>query len=320
MTVPVVQALAKQYPDDTISFLSKPFHSFLFDPIANVSFIAFDEKKHKGLWGTFLFWWKYLRPLNFTHVVDLHDVLRSKILRSLFAVTAAKVGVFEKGRTEKKQAVHAHTAARQPLKHTVQRYKEAFGKLGFKVDLDEQHLISAKRGTATVKIIGIAPFAKHFTKTYPLEKMRALIVSLLQQKDREIILFGGKEDLPQLQSLLVSEQVSIVKAQDMAGEMQQIAQLDVMISMDSANMHLASLMEVPVVSIWGGTHPNLGFYGFRQDPKQAVQVDLPCRPCSVFGRGDCPEGHFGCMKNIDNQEIVEKIANLIASRESGEID
>ena len=312
MTVPVVKALVSQYPHLKITFLSKPFHQFLFDSIPQVSFIGFDEKEYKGFWGTFRFWWKNLRPLKFTQVVDLHDVLRSKVLLKLFVFTTAKTSVFRKGRSEKKRAVKEHTANTQPLQNTVVRYQAAFEKFGFLIRLDASQWIPHKHRPQGVKMIGIAPLAKHFTKTYPLDRMRALIADLLQEMSHRIVLFGGKEDRKVLQSLLVNEQVEIADCPDMTSEMHQIAQLDVMISMDSANMHLASLVEVPVVSIWGGTHPNIGFYGYRQDPQQAIQVDLPCRPCSVFGRGDCPEGHFKCMKEISHEEIMRQVDKLLA--------
>ncbi|RZL98110.1 MAG: glycosyl transferase family 1, partial [Pedobacter sp.] len=88
--------------------------------------------------------------------------------------------------------------------------------------------------------------------------------------------------------------------------------LNVMISMDSANMHLASLQGIPVVSIWGGTHPFLGFYGWRQPLANAIQIDLPCRPSSVFGNKQCPvHGAAGCMQDITPQMIYEKVMSII---------
>ena len=72
-------------------------------------------------------------------------------------------------------------------------------------------------------------------------------------------------------------------------------------------MHLASLYGVPVVSVWGGTHPWLGFYGWGQDPANAVQVELECRPSSVFGNKPCPRGDLACMNLISPLVIYEKI-------------
>ena len=79
-----------------------------------------------------------------------------------------------------------------------------------------------------------------------------------------------------------------------------------MVSMDSANMHLASLYGVPVVSIWGGTHPYLGFYGWGQQMENAVQVDLDCRPSSVFGNKPCPR-NMECMNLVSPIMVYDKI-------------
>ena len=88
--------------------------------------------------------------------------------------------------------------------------------------------------------------------------------------------------------------------------------MDIMLTMDSANMHLASLVGTPVVSIWGATHPNVGFYGFRQDPNNAVQIDLDCRPCSVFGNKPCANSEqYACMNRISETSVIDKINNIL---------
>ena len=85
-----------------------------------------------------------------------------------------------------------------------------------------------------------------------------------------------------------------------------MSQLEVMISMDSSNMHLASLVGTPVVSIWGATHPYAGFMGWGQSEDNVVQVELDCRPCSIFGQKPCLRGDFACLNNILPETIVEK--------------
>ena len=84
-----------------------------------------------------------------------------------------------------------------------------------------------------------------------------------------------------------------------------------MLSMDSANMHLASLVELPVVSVWGATHPYCGFTGWHQNPANEVQADLPCRPCSVFGNKPCQRGDYACLRGIDYHAIVQRLDNVI---------
>jgi ADP-heptose:LPS heptosyltransferase len=88
-------------------------------------------------------------------------------------------------------------------------------------------------------------------------------------------------------------------------------EMQAMVTMDSANMHLASLVNVPVISLWGPTHPYAGFYGFRQDPLNAVQVNLSCRPCSVFGNTTCWRGDHACMGQITPSMVEEKLLKLL---------
>ncbi|MEG0191459.1 MAG: glycosyltransferase family 9 protein, partial [Lachnospiraceae bacterium] len=88
--------------------------------------------------------------------------------------------------------------------------------------------------------------------------------------------------------------------------------LDVMLSMDSANMHLASLVGIPVVSVWGATHPYAGFMGWKQQPDHTVQVDLSCRPCSVYGQKPCFRGDYACLMQITPRQVIEKIERIIS--------
>ena len=84
--------------------------------------------------------------------------------------------------------------------------------------------------------------------------------------------------------------------------------------MDSANMHLASLTGIPVVSIWGATHPYAGFMGWGQSLDNAIQLDMDCRPCSIFGQKPCRLGDYPCLNNIKPETVVEKINTLLLTK------
>src|SRR5690606_21589646 len=100
---------------------------------------------------------------------------------------------------------------------------------------------------------------------------------------------------------------SLINKLTLSEELQTISNLDLMISMDSAGMHMASLMGIPVISIWGATHPFAGFLGYGQSEEDCVQIDLYCRPCSVFGNKICYRGDHACMHGIDSGMIVGRI-------------
>ena len=317
MTVPVLKLLLHQHPELHVSFVSDPFMKPLFDGIERLEFIGANTKKdYKGLGGLY----KLSRELAGLHpfdaCADLHNVLRTKILR--FFLPGLKKAAIDKGRNEKKELTRPVNKKLRQLKTGFRRYADVFAQLGFDVDLEAPYynkpepipgLVPAPAGK---KLVGIAPFARHLPKMYALEKMREVVNNLAARGNMQVILFGSRAEAPVLESWEGPGIISVAGKTRFDQELNLISQLDLMISMDSANMHLASLYGVPVLSIWGGTHPFLGFYGWHQPMSNAIQSDLPCRPSSVFGNKPCPvHGEQGCMEGITPQLITQKAAFLL---------
>ena len=160
------------------------------------------------------------------------------------------------------------------------------------------------------KWIGIAPFAAHKGKIYPLEKMERVIELLLEREPNcRIFLFGGGAEERELLTQWESrhDRCTCALLGSLYNELVLMSHLDTMVSMDSANMHLASLTGTRVVSVWGATHPFAGFMGWNQSPADAVQTTLPCRPCSIFGNKPCLHGDYPCLNSITPEEIVERV-------------
>lgn len=143
----------------------------------------------------------------------------------------------------------------------------------------------------------------------PLEKSYEL-ARILAQKHTVYFFGGGKKETETLEKWEkeIPNTKSLSGKLSLTEELKKISELELMISMDSANMHLASLMGTRCVSVWGATHPYAGFLGFGQHEEDVVQVkDLTCRPCSVFGDKECYRGDWACLEELDVQKIVEKI-------------
>jgi len=319
MTVPVLFSVANRYPDDEFIFLTKSsllsFYSNLKDKPQNIKVLPVYEKgKHKGIAGLAKLI-KEIKKEEIDQVADLHDVLRSKAIDLAFSLQRKKVSVIEKGRKERKALIRKENKDFKQLTTSIERYRKVFEKLGYDASFDFVSLFPTKNKKEEIRI-GIAPFAKHQGKIYPSEKIEKLIQLLIADSNKKTVLFGGKED-----RLLLEEWVNkYERVESVAGklsfqdELFLMNDLDVMVSMDSANMHLASLTGTPVVSIWGATHPYAGFYGYNQDPDNAVQLDLSCRPCSIFGNKPCWRKDYACMQGIDPEIIVEKV-NTFLSKE-----
>jgi ADP-heptose:LPS heptosyltransferase len=322
MTVPVIKNLLAQNPALKITFVSTPFVAPFFKDIDRLYFYPIQVKDYKGIVGIYNLAKKIKSDIAFDAIADLHNVLRTKLLR-LFLPNRNNA-VINKGRKEKKQLTKPTHKIFKQLKTSFQRYADVFLKLGLPIELNKEMGITnvlpniallpfVKQGNE--KIIGIAPFAKHHAKMYPLRKMLELIKELLKQEQNRLLLFASSEEMKQLDLNEINHPHLFVMAGKLsfADELNVIAQLDVMVSMDSANMHLASLYNVPVVSLWGGTHPFAGFYGWGQAEENILQMDMPCRPSSVFGNKPCPiHGDAGCMQDITPQMVVEEVQQMLS--------
>jgi len=312
IAVPVLYSVADKYPDDQFIMLTgSPGHMMFVNKPSNLTvFPVYTNDKHKGIKGL-LRLLRELSPLirkKQLKVVDLHGVIRSYLFDCYFRLRGYPVAVIDKGRKEKRRLVRREKKILQPMKTSIERYREVFEKSGYDSSLHFTGLFSEKPAKDRIRI-GIAPFTKHKGKMYPLELMEKVVSQLSKLPGLQITLWGSKEEREKLvlwaekykNTTLVAGQMSLRE------ELFLMNRLDLMVSMDSANMHFASLVETPVISIWGATHPYAGFYGFNQDPTNAVQIDLPCRPCSIFGKKPCFRGDYACLNQITPEMIVEKI-------------
>jgi ADP-heptose:LPS heptosyltransferase len=316
MTVPVIKLLLQQHPDLEVTMVSAQFVQPLFEGLERFHFHGADLKnRHKGLAGLYRLYSDLKKLYTFEAIVDLHNSLRTKLIRSFFTFSKKSTAVIDKGRKEKKQATRQQNKILRPLKSTFERYADVFALLGLPVLLNREGGIMKTIITEDIlkregySLIGVAPFAYYTEKMYPIEKMKEVLRLLLQHSTFKIFLFGGKDEAPLLQQWETEFPgiKSMAAKMSFQKQLHAIAQLDLMVSMDSANMHFASLYGVPVISVWGGTHPWLGFYGWGQPETNAVQIDLECRPSSVFGNKPCPRGDLACMNLISPIMIYEKI-------------
>lgn len=324
MTVPVISSLSKAYPDAEITFVSQKFASGFIKYIPRVNMFEVDLKgRHKGFFGIFRLYFDLKKLGKFNLVADLHDVIRSKIVRFLFSLSFTKIRVIDKGRKEKHNLTKIDGKVLRQLDTSVNRYAKVFYDGGFKFDIEFDYLftqspladnITSITGQREGKWVGVAPFAKHKGKIYPLESMEKVIELLSANKNIKIFLFGGgayEKEILEGWAKRYPNTVSLVGKLSMEDELKVISNLEVLVSMDSANMHLASLVNTCVVSVWGATHPFAGFYGWNQNPRHALQINLPCRPCSIYGNKDCFRKDYACLNLITPNDIVSKITDEI---------
>lgn len=330
MTVPVIRALVQQHPEVKITIVSRPFFQPFFDDIPNVNFFAVDVKgRHKGVMGLFKLH-SDLKQLDIDAVADLHNVLRSKVIRSLFALSGKKVAFTDKGRADKKALTRAENKIFEPVKPMTERHVETFNQLGFSVALSNpkfpekavlSHDVIAVTGQIPIDIgtswIGIAPFAQYDSKVYPMDLMEKVIDNLASNQHYTIFLFGGgNKEIEQLNAFAKDKSNCIVVAGKLAleQELHLISNLDVMLSMDSGNAHIAAMLGVNVITLWGATHPYAGFKPFHQPLENCLVSDrqqYPLLPTSVYGNKKV-EGYEDAMRSISVESILDKIKTSLS--------
>ena len=326
LCVPLMEALYRQHNDLDITFVSRPQFRSLFEPIG-IEFVGAElNGQHQGLQGLY----RLSRELSSHHkpekLVDLHDVLRTRILGGLLRLKGIGTYRLNKGRAKKRALTRRYNKVRGPLAHTIERYQMAFVRAGIPVrlavdrpELPDYRSEKADRAWKQLgfsgPVVGFAPLAAHPGKTLPWEQSVALVERLSQLKV-ETLLFGGPEERALLEGLSVDNAFVKLAPADLSfgEEVALMKRLKAMISMDSANMHLAALADIPVVSIWGATHADAGFGPVGQPAHLQVAIstdELSCRPCSVYGNKSCFRKDYACLNRITTDMILQKVTPLL---------
>lgn len=325
MTVPVIRAFVEQNPNVKITVVSRLFFKPFFNGIPNVNFFAVDVKvRHKGFLGI-LKLHSDLNQLNIDAAADLHNVLRSQILRILFALSGKKVAHTDKGRAEKRALTRAQNKIFSPIKTMVDRHVDTFNQLGFKVDLSNpkfpqkvnlaEDILKITGEKTTQKWIGIAPFAQYDSKVYPQDLMEKVIEELASETTNKIFLFGGGNKEIEILNLFSNRNENVINVAgqlNLQQELDLISNLDVMLSMDSGNGHMAAMLGIKVITLWGATHPFAGFAPFNQPFENCLVSDrerFPLLPTSVYGNKKVT-GYEDVMRTILPEKVVEKVKTI----------
>lgn len=311
LMAPLVRDYAQTNPDLRFTVVGPPLLQPLFSGMENVEYLGLKKKQ------SFIKIYKVLNAAGADTVVDLHKVNRVGFALTLlrlrhlfdfnFRLCALRKGKF----TRWLYLHHWRTAPRKPQ---YQRYDEVFQRAGLKrveSELPRQKGSQLSSSHSPLQI-GIAPFSQHKGKIWPWENTCRL-VEMLATAGYRVLLFGSKEEAPLLETLESKQVKSLAGKQSFAEELDIMKNLSLMVSMDSSNMHFASVLGVPVVSVWGATHPDFGFYPQQQPRANALCANLPCQPCSAFGSKPCRYGDYRCLTAITPQMVFDRIQQILNS-------
>jgi len=315
MVASVLREFQAQHTDTEIIMVSRPFFSAFFDGIPRLIFHPIDPKgKHKGIPGL-LKLFNELKKYKAKQVADLHNNIRSRFLDILFKTSGYQVQILDKGRSEKKALTRSKDKVFKPLKLTTERYADVLRKLSHQ--LEKQHRLIPQGMmpilASNAKKVGISAFAQHPYKVLSVEKMTEVIHSLSDLGVQVLLFGGGASDkaITEKWEKQFPNVFSVVGKYNLTQELDIIAHLDLMISMDSSGMHMASLMGIPCVSVWGATHPYAGFLGYGQSMDDCVQVEHPNRPNSVYGNKSCLCDGVEAIDLVSSEMVVERVKGKI---------
>lgn len=321
ISAPLVKEYARQNPSIRFYMLSQPRYKAMFDGVENLEFIPFNTNKNAedycgGPLAIIRTAWAISRKYKITKVADLHDVLRTKLIRFALSLKFIASKKINKRRKEREALCRTENKVLQPIIKSQRCMEEVLIKSGLAdLNFTTQGVIEYKPARPNeIRRIGIAPFAKHKGKAWPLDHMETVIKSLVCNPFNRIYLYGGGDKetavLKRWSEKYPNTQL-VAGKHTMKEELESMSMLNVMISMDSANMHLASLAGTPVVCIWGATHPYAGYNGWRQNPENAIQVPMECRPCSIFGAKPCYREDYACLFKVTPDMVLKRVYEIL---------
>lgn len=311
-----IRALKQAYPELKVTVATREmFRPFFFG--LDVDFIYYNtNSEHHGLRGLFHFV-HVVKKSGIDAIADTHYVLRSILSTWFLALHGIKFSYIRKGKVEKWFRLGYSKPEAVPLKHTVVRYCDVFRRLGFVFDDPEpitvkpafENPMGGKKGLW----VGFAPFSAHEGKTYPKDLSREAIALLASRYDRVFVHsgFGAEMEFALEMESKYPNVTAVAGKLSLEKEIALISHEDCVVSMDSLVMHLCSLVATPVVSIWGATHPELGFFGYGCDPEGVLQQEMGCRPCSTYGNKECRWGDYRCIRAISPQMVADKVEYII---------
>lgn len=316
MLIPLAYEVARTNPEHHFTFLTQPFlASLLVNAPRNLEAMAIDTKQgEKSLWGLLRYAGK-LREEGFDVVVDLHDVMRTKVLRWACRCGGAKVLHLRKPRAERRKLLASRGDGElRPVTPMIELYRRTLLEAGLRLPerIAPLPIIPLEAESRGLPLVGIAPFASTDSKTYDLSLMQELVARLSEGGRCELILFGGRgREQATLEEWagLYPRTRSVSGRLDFEDELRLMASLRCMLSMDSANMHLASAVGTRVLSLWCATHPSAGFLGMGQSVEDCLHDEgMDCRPCTIFGKvSHCPKGDMPCRRSIRPEELERRV-------------
>jgi lipopolysaccharide heptosyltransferase II len=317
LTTPLLRAIRHRHPAARITVLTKAAYAPLLSHNPHIDRVIRMEPG-RSLTSVAA----ELRAGRYTHRLDLHDSVRTRLLRAL---VPGRWGTYPKHRLARALLIHTKRNRYRDRRPVAERYFSAATGLGVSPDGKPPELVlstesqreadtwlaSAGLGQ-TRRLLAVAPGAAHATKRWPVEHWQTLVRQLVTE-GFDVAILGGTDDRPIAAELLRGVDGRVVSAagafglQGTAGLLRRAAAL---ISGDTGVMHMATAVGTPVVALFGPTVDAFGFFPYTSRAG-VVELALSCRPCSSKGGPRCPLGHHRCMIDMVPETVYGMLCRLL---------
>lgn len=307
---PVVRVLRAHYPMAQIDFFTKPQFIELLQTNPYLNQV---HPLPKRLYDTV----QWVRAQGYTAVIDLHNNLRTNILR---AAVQRFSTVLDKQNINKYKLVSLKQNIEIP--HIVSRYLDTLRALGITEPDDGKGLDffipNAASQTAQNLLTnwGIPPpyIAVVLGATYPTKQwIPEYYIDLLNKLKLPAILLGGKHETFIVNQIIPYLRVPYLNAVGETSLLVSAALMErsaLVLTPDTGMMHIAAALNKKIVVLWGNTVPGLGFAPYRCIALNA-EVELACRPCHKLGKAACPKQHFDCMRKLYPDYVLSLCHTLL---------
>ena len=324
MAIPVLYPVCKANPGTRFIMLTKKWPASMFhDRPANLKVVDFDvNENHRGLIGLTKFAVQLYKLYDIDAVADLHNVTGTWIIDAYLRLRGAKIARLDREKAKRKALVN-HMST-DPVTPIHERYRRVFRDLGLEAPDQFTHLYEGRDWPVSPIVpkkepgqrwIAVSPFSSHANKAYPLEQMEQVIAELSRHENYHIFLMGGGKQEKIALRAIARKYKNVVSMAEIKhkfiDEYALLGNCDLMLTMESANMHLASLVDLQAMTVWGPTSPDCGYLGYNQVVEDDIQLDMKCRPCSITGDKPCKFGDYRCLKNIRPEDIVGRVIEAV---------
>lgn len=327
LTTLLIRTLRRSYPDALIDYLVKSEYADILRSNPHLSAIIQLRSSHQDELKRLA---QKVRAERYDLILDLHNSLRSRYLRTLARARAVKIvrkRVLPRTMLVNFKRNYYTDRVPVPIRYleTAARYSVVDDGAGLEVFVPEDIVssVSARLNRFGLDryqtVIGVVPGARHFTKQWPMERFVEFGVKVSREHKAKLLVFGSTEESEYCGDIahMINAEVGTNVAESLGGifsileTASAMEACSVVVTNDTGLMHLAAARRRPVVALFGSTVEEFGFFPFRTTSIVLERKELPCRPCSHVGRAECPEGHFKCMRDIAVLDVLEATRTLI---------